>query len=66
MMNEEVLEQFLEKYLQGRASIDEINQVKEWYNSFDLQEDLYVGDTLELRQLVAKQFIKLKATLGIK
>ncbi|MEO7769299.1 MAG: hypothetical protein ABIS01_17835 [Ferruginibacter sp.] len=65
-MQEEIIENLISKYFEGKASVDEIDQLDKWYNSFDFKtEVLYVPGTGELNRAVVKGFSELKLKLGI-
>ncbi|MEO7766960.1 MAG: hypothetical protein ABIS01_06020 [Ferruginibacter sp.] len=63
-MQAEKLENLIEKYLEDKATIEEINQLDEWYNSFDSHADLYVPDSTELKKVVAERFSDFKLHLA--
>ena len=62
LMQGEILE-LIKKYLGGTASGDEINQLENWYNSFEIRPGLYQPDTVELEQAVSRGFEILKLCL---
>ncbi len=65
-MREEITRNLIGKYLEGKASVDEINQLDKWYDSFDCYtKDLYSPGSPELKQAVARGFSELKLKLGI-
>ena len=65
-MQTETIDSLIEKYLAGNASIDEKNQLNNWYDSFTSKEDLYTTGTQESDKAVAKGFLELKLKLNIK
>ncbi len=64
-MEAEALASLINKYLENKASIEEINQLNAWYSSFDAKKDLYTADSSELHQIVAIRFSELILKLGI-
>ena len=64
-MQVQAIEKIIERYLEGKASIDEIAQLEEWYNSFDCESELYRADSAELKQALSDNFSALKKKLGI-
>jgi hypothetical protein len=63
LMQGEIIE-LINKYLGGTASGDEINQLEDWYNSFELRPGLYQSDTVELDLAVTRGFEILKISLN--
>jgi hypothetical protein len=64
-MNKVTVEDIIAKYTEGKASVAEINQLDNWYDSFDSQPDLYLAGTPELKQALAEKFSELKVKLLI-
>lgn len=64
-MEAEALANLISKYLENKASTEEINQLNAWYSSFDAKNDLYTADSSELHQTVTKRFLELTLKLGI-
>ncbi len=64
-MEAKTIENLIEKYLQGKASLKERIQVDNWYMAFDFGKDLYTDGSLELDEVVAQRFSELKLQLGI-
>ncbi len=60
-----ILVNLIEKYLAGKASLDEMNYIDKWYESLDSQGGLCVPDSLALKQLLPQRFTDLKQKLGI-
>lgn len=63
-MQEDAIEKIIEHYLEGTASVEEIDQLEQWYNSFECESDLYLPGTAELKMAMSKGFSDLKAKLG--
>jgi len=57
--------EIINKYLEGKASHDEIKHVDNWYNSFDSNPDLYLPDALELNRAMVKGFSELRLKLAV-
>ncbi|MEO6549691.1 MAG: hypothetical protein ABIN94_16945 [Ferruginibacter sp.] len=64
-MEGNTLENLIKKYLEDKATIEEIKQLEKWYNSFESGADLYVPGSVELEKIVAKRFSELKFRLGL-
>jgi hypothetical protein len=62
LMQEEIIE-LIKKYIEGTASFDEINQLENWYNSFEFRPGLYQPGTVELDDAVTRGFEMLKLYL---
>jgi hypothetical protein len=57
------LENLIEKFLSGRATNHELNELNNWYDSFDVRKNVYMpGATLN--RVLAKGFVDLKSKLG--
>jgi hypothetical protein len=64
-MEKELVEELIKKYLQGKASLEEINQLEQWYDSIDSSLDLYFPGSIETNQVMDNGFSDLKLKLGI-
>lgn len=60
-----IINTLIDKYLDGKASKEEIDQVDEWYRSFDAKPACYRPDTLQLSETLAKGLSAVKLKLGI-
>ncbi len=55
----------IENYFDGTISICEVQQLDEWYESFDSKRDLYLPFTDKSNKAIAKAFDELKHKLSI-
>jgi len=64
-MEVEAMDHLIKKYLEGKASKEEIGLVDSWYNSFDSKLALFT-DRRDAEQAIQKGFSELKAKLKMK
>jgi len=57
--------EIINKYLEGKASDDEIKQVDDWYHSFDSNPELCLPDALELNRAMVKGFSELRLKFAL-
>ncbi len=57
------IDTYIQKYLQGTISEDEMHHLDKWYDSFDLNEELYTPGTNESNKILLKAFSRLKSKL---
>ncbi len=59
------MERLITRYLAGKASVEETNQVDQWYQSFETQNDLLMPGASSGSREMVKKFIELKVRLGL-
>jgi hypothetical protein len=64
-MEEQVIIRLIDKYLEGTATAGEVNELDQWYNSFNDRAALYHCGTVETKDIVIGGFAALKAKLEL-